>query len=364
MTTGYINSNTKIYEMTITDEFFMVNQNAKGNVVAQNLQKLSEGGVVLVTKSENEVVGYITRREIVDVVAVGYNPIEMNASQLMNTDFMEVMEENTLGNLMPLISRRYPNAIVVINYDSKCVGFFSKNDYSEALAALGCYDQSRLPESPEDWRTQGIAMSAMGRTEEALRCFENSIVTYHNKERGWFELARRMEYEKRYKDAILCYDQALTINPGNSDAWTNRGNAYSLMRLPNQAVQSYNKALSLEQDNVGALVNKGLALSDLGDVKTAIECYNKVEELKGETAELWYRKGNAYDKVRLHKEAIKCYERAIQLDNSYEDAWFNKGAALHRLGKEKKAIKCMEMVLKINPNNQSAREAIEICRTG
>ena len=362
MTTGNINHNTKINEMNITDEFFMVSTSSKGSVVAQSLQKLSEGGVVLVTKSKNEVIGYITKRELVDAVAVGFNPAEMLASQLMNTDFMEVMEDDTVGNLIPLISRRYPNAIVVINYNLKCVGFFSKNDYKDALAALGCYDQSRQPESPEDWRTQGVAMSAMGRTDEAIICYEKSITSYQNKERGWFELARRFEYEKRYKDAALCYDRALSINPNNDDAWMNRGNVYSILRHPNQALQSYTRALSINPENLGALINKGLAHSDVGEVDNAIKCYEKAESIKGETGELWYRKGAAYDKVHKFKEAIKCYERAIKLDNKNEDAWFNKGAALHRRGKEKKAIQCMEMVLKINPNNESAKEAIDICR--
>jgi tetratricopeptide (TPR) repeat protein len=329
MTNGNINHNTKLNEMNITDEFLMVSTNSKGSVVAQSLQKLSEGGVVLVTKSKNEVIGYITKRELVDAVAVGFNPAEMLASQLMNTDFMEVMEDDTVGNLIPLISRRYPNAIVVINYNLKCVGFFSKNDYKDALAALGCYDQSRQPESPEDWRTQGVAMSAMGRTDEA----------------------------------IICYEKSISINPNNDDAWMNRGNVYSLLRNPNQALQSYTRALSINPENLGALINKGLAHSDVGEVDNAIKCYEKAEIIKGETGELWYRKGAAYDKVHRFKDAIKCYERAIKLDNRNEDAWFNKGAVLHRMGKKKKAIQCMEMVLRINPNNESAKEAIDICRS-
>ena len=361
MTTGYITPNTRINEMDITDEFFMVNVNAKGSEVAQNLQNLGDGGVVLVTKGKNEVIGYVTHREIVDAVAVGYNPIDMPATQLMNTDFMEVREDDTLGNLIPLISRRYPNAIVVINYDLRCVGYFSKNDYRDALAALGCYDQSRQPESPEEWRSQGIAMSSSGRTTEALQCFQKSISAYQNQERGWFELARYLEGASRFKDAILCYDQVVTINPNNDDAWMNRGNAYSMLRMPERAVKSFSRAVAANPDNNSALVNLGLAYSDLGEVDKAIVCYKKAEAITGESAELWYRKGNAFDKGQKYKEAIKCYERAIQLNNNYEDAWFNKGAALHMMGKEKKAIKCMQMVLRLNPNNESAKEAITIC---
>jgi tetratricopeptide (TPR) repeat protein len=348
--------------MNITDEFSMVRANAKGEDIAQHLQKLGSDGVVLVTKSEKEVIGYITQRELIDAIAAGINVANIFASQLMNSDFMEVMEDDTLGTIMPRIARRYPNAIVVINFDLKCVGYFSKNDYRDALAALGCYDQSTQPTSPDEWRAKGVAMSAAGHTNEALQCFENSILAYPDKERGWFDLARMLEGSNRLNDAILCYDRVVSINPNNDDAWLNRGNVYSVLRMHDRAVKSFNRALVVNPDNVSAIINKGLALSDLGNIDQAIKCYNKAQSIKGETAEIWFRKGNSFDKVQKHKDAIKCYDKAIKLNTQYVDAWFNKGAALHMIGKEKKAIECMEMVLKLSPGNASAQEAISICR--
>lgn len=348
--------------MEITDEFFMVPTDAKCSVVAQNLQKLGEGGVVLVVKENNEVIGFITEKEIITMVATGKNPKDIKANQVMNTDFMEVMGEDTLGGVLPLIAENYPNAIVVIDFDRKCIGYFSKNDYKDALAGLGCYDKSHEPETPEEWRTKGIAMSAMGKVAEALNCYENSLVLYYDKERAWFELARKFETSNRLKDAIMCYDRVVAINPNNDDAWMNRGNIYAIMRLPDRALQSYNHAVTINSENYGAFINMGLAHSDLGNADKAIACYQRAEELKGESAELWYRKGNAYDKAEKRKEAIECYDKSIKLNPQYENAWFNKGATLHMMGKDKKAILCLEEALKINPNNADAREAIKICQ--
>lgn len=362
MSGAYLDKETKISDMDITDEFFMVGSNEQGNNVAQNLQNLNEGGVILVTKGQNEVVGYITEKEIVNTVASGYNPLELPASRIMNTDFMEVMGDESLGEVLPLISERYPNAIVVIDYNRRCIGYFSKNDYKDALAGLGCYDKSHEPDTPEEWRTRGIAMSSMGNTADALECYENSIALYPNKERAWFELARYFEAANRLKDAVMCYERVVAINPNNADAWINRGNVFATLRTQNLAVQSYNRALALEPDNVSALTNMGLAESELGNIDKAISCYQQAEALKGESPELWYRKGNAYDKVEKYKDAVKCYERAIELNWNYEDAWFNKGASLHMMGKDKKAIKSLEEALRINPHNESAREAIEICK--
>jgi len=357
-----LDNNTKIFEMEITDEFFLIGSEEPGNVVAQSLQNLGEGGVVLVKREGDQVIGYITEKEIVDAVAMGNNPMEIPASQIMNTDFMEVMGDDTLGSVLPQIAEQYPNAIVVIDFDRRCIGYFSKNDYREALAGLGCYDKSHEPETPEEWRTQGIALSSMGNMSEALQCYEKSLTLFPDQERAWFELARSFEQSNRLKDAILCYDRVVSMNPNNDDAWLNRGNVYAILRMPDRAIQSYNHAVTLNPDNFGALINMGLAYSDLGNAEKAISCFENAEAIKGESAELWYRKGNAFDKAEKFKLAIACYDKAIQMNSNYEDAWFNKGAALHMMGKEKKAIKILEEVLKINPNNESARDAIQICK--
>jgi tetratricopeptide (TPR) repeat protein len=357
-----MDENTRIMDMEITDEFFMVTEDERANTVAHSLQNLGEGGVVLVRQPSNEVVGYITEKEIVNSVATGFNPSDSTASQMMSTDFMEVMGDETLGNVLPLISEQYPNAIVVIDINRQCIGFFSKNDYKDALAGLGCYDKSHEPTTPDEWRTQGIAMSSMGNTEDALICYENSLALYNDKERGWFEMARNFEMSNRLKDAILCYDRVVSMNPNNDDAWINRGNVYAVLRNPNQAIQSYTRALDLNPDNPDALINMGLALSDVGNIDRAISCYDQIEAYKGESPELWYRKGNVYDKDKNYKESLKCYERAIELNPNYEEAWFNKGATLHTMGKDKKAVECFEAVLKINPNNESAKDALEICK--
>jgi len=361
MTTVWFNEMSRINEMTITDEFYMVSPRTRGRVVARRLKKLQEGGVILVAKNKEKVIGYITRKEIVNTVADGENPLDLSAKDLMDTDFMEVVEDEMLGNVLPMLSEKYPNAIVVIDYEGKCVGFFSKNDYKDALALLGIYDRSHEPETPDEWRTQGIAMSSMGQPKKALECYEKSLALYGDQERGWFELARSFEGSGRFKDSLMCYERVNAINPNNEDAWLNRGNVYALMRNVKRSLQCYSKALALKPDDVKILTNMGLAYSDLGKLNEAIKCFDRADALQGETAAIWYSKGNAYDKAEQEKKAIKCYDKALKLNPNHEDAWFNKGGSLHVLGKEKKAAQCFKEVLRINPQNQSAREAITVC---
>ncbi len=361
MSTSWFDKNTKINEMEITDEFDIVSVDEPSNAVAQRLQKLGLEGVVLVADESDKVIGYITNGEILWIVAEGYYPPEVRADQIMDTDFMEVVDSETLGEVLPMISERYPNAIVVIDYEGNCVGYFSKSDYKDALAGLGCYDKSHEPVTPEEWLTKGIAMSATGKSTEALECYENYIAVFPDRERAWFEMARKFEKEGRLRDAGICYDKYVAINPTDVNGWYNRGNVFAALRNYTQAVQSLSRALKIEPENVAILKNLGMILSDVGKFDAAIATFEKAEAICGETDDLWYKKGNVYDKSENEKKAIKCYDRVLRLNNDHEDAWFNKGAALHIWGKEKKAKKCFEEVLRINPNNESAREAIAIC---
>jgi len=361
MSGEWVDKNTKIGEMDITDEFTIVGTDIPGNEVAKHLQKLGEHGVALVSQDECEVIGYITQKEIVDIVAEGYYPPDVTAYQMMNNDFQEVVDEETLGDVVPMISEKYPNAIVVIDYERRCVGYFSKNDYKDALAGLGCYDQSHEPITPEEWLTKGIAMSSTGKLKEALECYESYVAVYPDRERAWFELARKFEKEGRLRDSSICYDKYASINPNDVNGWYNRGTVLAALRNYTQAVQSFSRALRLEPDNVNILKNMARTLSDMGKFETAIATYKKAEAIIGDNDDLWYRKGNVYDMAGDQKKAVKCYDRAVRLNPANEEAWFNYGAAYHILGKEKKAIKCFEEVLRLNPTNGSAREALVIC---
>ncbi len=356
-----MDENTKVKEMEITDEFIMVRPEVKGLAVAQNLQDLDEDGVILITKDGQNVSGFITRKEIIDALAEGINPLEKPASEMMNTDFMEVNGDETLGNLLQNISKNYPKVIVVTDSYGLCIGYFSKNDYNDAMIGLGYYDKTAEPKTPEEWRARGIAMTSLGQVEEALRCYENSLALHIDKERAWFELGKSFEVDKRFKDAMLCYDRVISINPENEEAWINRGNVYSILRMPDRAVQSYTHAIELNPRNDEPIINMGLAYCDIGNISEGISCFEDAEQKTGENAKLWYYKGNAYNKAKDHNEAINCYDRAIKLNSTYEDAWFNKGAALHILGEHQRAIECLNEVLKINPYNESAREALRIC---
>jgi tetratricopeptide (TPR) repeat protein len=348
-------------ELDITDEFEMADAGETVDRIAQKLQKVyeeNENAIVLVTQYD-EVVGFITGKEILDSIASGSEPSKMKAEEIVNNDFVEVLEDETIGNIMPVISQQYPNAIVVIDKNRQCVGFFSQSDYGDAMAALGVYDKSKKPKTSDDWRTRGIALSALGKRLEALKCYEKSVRSSADQEKAWSNLAKRLERINQHKDAIMCLDKSVTINKDNDDALTERGDIYAKENTENLAIQSYKMALAVNPDNVRALTNMGMEQAKLGEFDEAIKYLDKAQAVKGETAEIWFKKGSVLEKGKKFEDALECYNNAINLDEQYEDAWFNKGVALSALGKDEETLGCLNKILEFNPDNRSAKAAIE-----
>ncbi len=353
---------TEINELDIKDEFLLAESTDGLDKISRMLQELDmqsgDGGAILITQN-NEVIGFVTDNEIVDLVAEGKDPAELHASDIMNTDYVEVLEYETLRDIIPIIKKQFPNAIVVINDDRQCVGLFSKNDYEEALARVGVYDESRTPKTSKEWQTRGIALSNIGKKIDALKSFERSIRSARDKKKGWKDLAARLEKINSYKEAIMCLDKSVSINPDDDKALAKRGELYSKEQTKNLAIHSYRLALSINPENVTALMNMGQEQSNAGEIEEAMKCFEKAGAIKGENPELWFRKGSAFEKAKKYDEALNCYDNAIKMNGAYEEAWFSKGVTLDRQGKDKEALNCFEEILKINPNNRNAKNAVD-----
>jgi CBS-domain-containing membrane protein len=67
----------------------------------------------------------------------GMDLMEMKAEDIMNTNIMEIGASDPLLDVIHRISKYAPYAIVVKDIDGVFKGYFSPNDYREALKRMG-----------------------------------------------------------------------------------------------------------------------------------------------------------------------------------------------------------------------------------
>ena len=69
----------------------------------------------------------------------------------------------------------------------------------------------------------------------------------------------------RYEEAIECYDKALKIDPQYADAWYNKGYALSKLGRYEKAIECYDRALEIDPKNADLRHNKRIAEGELGE---------------------------------------------------------------------------------------------------
>jgi tetratricopeptide (TPR) repeat protein len=197
--------------------------------------------------------------------------------------------------------------------------FAAEQDYGNAVISWKKAIEIK-PDLYQAWGCRGVALSALGRNEEA----------------------------------IASYDQALELKPDKHEAWYGRGLALSALGRKEEAIASYDKAIEFKPDKHEAWYSRGAVLSDSGRKEESIASYDQALELKPDYHEAWYNRGIVLSALGRNEEAIASYDQALEFKPDYDAAWYNRGVALSDLGRKEEAIASYDQALEIKPDKHEA----------
>lgn len=201
---------------------------------------------------------------------------------------------------------------------------------------------------------KGAALSILGRTKEALACFDKALEILPRMDAAWLNKGVAFEKLGREKEALECYETAIEINPNTALAWFNRGIVYQNQEALEEALASYDRALILDPLHDAAWLNKGVILRKLLRSQEAVVCYDKALAINAQSAVAWYNRGYALRQLGRTQEEVYCYERALALDAQYVDAWLNRGVALRKLNRLIESLACYNKILELQPRHPDA----------
>ena len=124
----------------------------------------------------------------------------------------------------------------------------------------------------------------------------------------------------RQEEAIRCYDKALEIEPRAPQAWNNKGSALSALDRNEDALRCYDKALAIDPRFSMAVVNKGRSLHILGNREEALRCFDQALSLESRTAGTWQGKGAVLATMGQHADAVACFDKALAIAPQTLDA--------------------------------------------
>jgi Flp pilus assembly protein TadD/uncharacterized protein YrzB (UPF0473 family) len=171
---------------------------------------------------------------------------------------------------------------------------------------------------------------------------------------NWFNRGVALEKMGRSEEAVECFDKAIMDRPNDSWAWFNKGVSLHRMGMMGEAMKCYDKALAIEPNDPDVLSNKGIALRSLGKTEEAIECYLTALKYAPKDAGIWSNLGVTYRVLGRTKDALDCYARALAINPNDVSVILNKAAALQSDGHQGEALESYKTVLALEPNNPVA----------
>ena len=75
--------------------------------------------------------------------------------------------------------------------------------------------------SAEQWFHKGVALSDLGRYEEALEAYAKATKINPTFSEAWFNTGATLHNLRRYEEALEAYEKTTRINPNDPQAWLN-----------------------------------------------------------------------------------------------------------------------------------------------
>jgi tetratricopeptide (TPR) repeat protein len=210
-----------------------------------------------------------------------------------------------------------------------------------------------------------VALLAVGRSQASLwrnsiRLFDHSLAAASDNYLIRNNLGNALERMGRVDEAIGHYRESLRIAPGNAEVYFNLANAISRKGKAHEAIALYAEALRLRPDYAEAHNNLGSELDRLGQIADAMAHYREAVRLKPDYVEAVSNVGVALAKQGQAAEALPYFEKAIRIDPRYEKAYHNRGVALFDQGRVREAIASYDQAVRINPGFVEARYSLAL----
>lgn len=242
-------------------------------------------------------------------VNIGFLYDIRKGNDLIQSGFMEVTMKRilTLGLLimMVIILTGCSNAGSLRRKGEK---YFKSGNYEEAA---GCFSEAvkANPNRVDYMIDYGMALTALGRYEEALAQFEMATLD---------------------KNIVM-------VRENNKRTLRGKGIVYYQMKQYADAVEQFDAALDigvLTDLDLDILYYKGDALIALDEILQAEDIYTKIIQIADKDAKAYAGRAYTYQRAGDYEKSLKDYDMAISLDPRCFDYYFGKYSVKMELGDE------------------------------
>ncbi len=160
------------------------------------------------------------------------------------------------------------------------------------------------PSDPRAWTLQGIALQALGQTQESLRAFKHALQIDPNNLAA-LEAAAQLEFQASSPEALPFLEKLLTLNPDDETAHAMTAALAFQRKDCATCVAHYQKSPQLVANEIPALSQLGACLVHLNRPEEALSAYQRIAELRPQDPEALYYLGLAQYGAHHYDDAIR-----------------------------------------------------------
>jgi tetratricopeptide (TPR) repeat protein len=204
----------------------------------------------------------------------------------------------------------------------------------------------------------GVALSALGRHEEAIERYEKALKLQPELPEAHNNIAHSYQALGRPEEAAAHYERALEIKPDYAEARNNFGTVLQAANRWKEAIAQYEKAVAIRPNYVEAHKNLGYMLNVVKHYREAAAHYKQALAFRPNDAEAHAALGDILDRSDLTEDAITHYKKGLAADPRCVEAHIGLGHTIHMLGKSEEAIRHYRQALAIRPTDAEAHNKL------
>ena len=203
------------------------------------------------------------------------------------------------------------------------------------------------------YSNRGFQLKEQGRTQEALRDFDEALQRNTKEEASLLGKANILFNQGNYQEALQWYNQLIAINPNHVEGLSSRGACLAATQRWDEALVDLNKAISLDARFMDAVRNKGVVLMNTKRFEEAIDAFQEYLKYKPNDTMMLNTIGVCHQNLNQHQEALSYFNSCLRLEPQNGMWYNNRGISYRALGQAQQAktdfIQAQNLGFNVNP---------------
>jgi tetratricopeptide (TPR) repeat protein len=162
------------------------------------------------------------------------------------------------------------------------------------------------------------SLEARSSFEQALKLRSTYPDTLPN---AWNNLGLLATREGRTNDAIRNFEEALRLNPNHWTALENLGNAYRQQKRWPEALETLQRSVAARPQDPEANYSLAMVYAQMDDPSRAYQYLERALQLRPAYPEALNNRGVLYLRTRRRDEAVRSFEECIRVAPSFDQAY-------------------------------------------